>query len=188
MALLHGWKICPRCGAELDLADLPRRVACPVCGFVGYANPKPAAVALIADDSGRLLLGRRAAEPFKDCWDAPGGFVEEGEHPLDALRRELLEETGYVIEPGDFVGAWMDTYGDDADAQSTLNLYWEARIVAGEARPADDVAELAWFAPDALPPPGQLAFSTVGDALAFWRFWRVARRADLVDPSRQGEG
>jgi len=93
-----------------------------------------------------------------------------------------------VVEPGDFVGAWMDTYGDDADAQSTLNLYWEARIVAGEARPADDVAELAWFAPDALPPPGRLAFSTVGDALAFWRSSQVARRADVVDPSRHGEG
>ena len=108
-------------------------------------------------------------EPFKDRWDAPGGFVEEGEHPLEALRRELLEETGYEVEPGRFVGAWMDTYGDEADAQSTLNLYWEARIVSGSPRPADDVAELAWFEPDALPPPEQLAFTTVVDALEHWR-------------------
>src|SRR5262245_26214655 len=93
MAVLHGWRLCPRDGAELDLSDLPRRVSCPVCGFVAYANPKPAAVGLITDEQGRLLLVKRAIEPFKGCWDAPGGFVEEGEHPLDAVRRELLEET-----------------------------------------------------------------------------------------------
>jgi len=185
MAVLHDWRLCPRCGAELDLGDLPRRVVCPVCGFVAYANPKPASVALITDDRERLLLVRRAVEPFKDCWDTPGGFVEEGEHPLDALRRELLEETGYEVEPGRFVGAWMDTYGDEADAQSTLNLYWEARIVAGSPRPADDVAELAWCELDALPPPEQLAFTTVADAL---EHWRNDRRAELVGPSVQGEG
>jgi ADP-ribose pyrophosphatase YjhB (NUDIX family) len=185
MAVLHGWRLCPRCGAELDLMDLPRRVACPVCGFVAYANPKPAAVGLITDDAGRLLLVRRAVEPYRDCWDAPGGFVEEGEHPLDALRRELVEETGYEVEPGRFVGAWMDTYGDQADAQSTLNLYWEADIVSGSPRPADDVAELAWFERDALPPPEQLAFTTVGDAL---EHWRNVRRAGIADPSEQGEG
>ncbi len=185
MAVLHGWRLCPRDGAELDLSELPRRVSCPVCGFVAYANPKPAAVGLVTNQDGQLLLVRRAVEPFKGCWDAPGGFVEEGEHPLDALRRELLEETGYVVEPGDFVGVWMDTYGDEADAQSTLNLYWEARIVSGSPRPADDVAELAWFDSDALPPPAELAFTTVGDAL---EQWRNGRRAGLVGPSAQGEG
>ena len=140
-----------------------------MCGFVAHANPKPCACALIVDDGGRLLLARRAVEPFKDCWDTPGGFVEEGEHPLDALRRELLEETGLVVEPGEFVGVWMDHYGDAPDAESTLNLYWEAQVVSGVAQAADDVAELAWFAPDELPEPARLAFSTVGDALAAWR-------------------
>jgi len=185
VALLHGWRFCARCGSDLDLTDLPRRVVCPVCGFVAYANPKPAAVGLITDEEGRLLLVRRAVDPFKDRWDAPGGFVEEGEHPLDALRRELVEETGYEVEPGRFVGAWMDTYGDGADVQSTLNLYWESRIVSGTPRPADDAAELGWFEPDALPSPEQLAFTTVGDAL---EHWRSVRRADVVDPSEQGEG
>ena len=169
MNVLHGWRFCPRCGAALHLDLVPASVSCPACALVVYANPKPTVCALIVDDAGRLLLGRRAIEPFVDCWDLPGGFVEEGEHPLDALRRELLEETGLEIEPGAFHGIWMDTYGQADDAGSILNMYWEARIVSGTMQAADDVSELRWFSPDELPPPDELAFTTFADALAAWR-------------------
>ena len=169
MAVLHGWRLCPRCGADLDLAETPARVSCPVCGFVGYANPKPCVCALVVDGEGRLLLTRRAVEPFAGLWDTPGGFVEEGEHPHDALRRELAEETGLVVEPGAFVGVWMDTYGDADDADSTLNLYYEVGVVSGDPRPDDDVAELRWFPADGLPGREELAFTTVAAALDAWR-------------------
>lgn len=167
MGLLDGWRHCPRCAARLEREA--GSVHCPGCGFLAYANPAPTVCAIVVDGEGRLLLGRRAGEPFAGMWDTPGGFVEEGEHPLDALRRELREETGLEVEPGRFVGVWMDAYGDAPGATSTLNLYWEARVVGGEPRAADDVAELAWFAAHELPGPGELAFSTVGDALAVWR-------------------
>lgn len=169
MAILHGWRLCPRCGTELDLALTPARVFCPECGFIAYANPKPTVCALIVNEAGRLLLARRAVEPFAGYWDLPGGFIEESEHPLDALRRELLEETGLEIEPGAFHGVWMDSYGDAADAESILNLYWEARMLSGTMKPADDVSELRWFRHDDLPPREQLAFTTLADALAAWR-------------------
>ena len=169
MGVLHGWRLCPRCGADLDLELAPARVSCPACALAVYANPKPTACAFVVDDAGRLLLARRAVEPFEGCWDTPGGFVEEGEHPLDALRRELREEAGLEIEPGEFCGVWMDVYGDAPDAQSTLNLFWEARAVFGELRPADDVAELRWFEPNDLPPREALAFTAFADVLAAWQ-------------------
>ena len=137
MAVLNGWRLCPRCGAELDLTSSPARVSCPACGFVAYANPKPAANAFVVDDAGRVLLARRAHEPSLGLWDLPGGFVEEGEHPLETLRRELREETGLEVEPDTFVGLWMDVYGDGADAESTLCLYWTVRPGEGEPQPAD---------------------------------------------------
>jgi 8-oxo-dGTP diphosphatase len=115
------------------------------------------------------MLGRRALEPSRGRWDIPGGFLEEGEHPLDGLRRELREETGLHVEPVSFLGTWMDRYGEGEDAIATLNMVWVARAAGGTPSPADDVSELAWFAPDALPPETELAFPMVGQALAAWQ-------------------
>ena len=94
---LDGWRYCPRCRAELEREE--RKVECRQCGFVAYAGPNPTASALCVDESGRVLLSRRGVEPFKGLWDFPGGFVEEDEHPLECLRRELQEEAGVAIEP-----------------------------------------------------------------------------------------
>jgi ADP-ribose pyrophosphatase YjhB (NUDIX family) len=115
----------------------------------------------VLDDNGRVLLARRAVEPDRGKWDVPGGFLEEGEHPLDALRRELAEETGLEIEPLDFVGVWMDRYGTGDEVAYTLNLYWTARVVSGTPRAADDVEELAWFGLDSVPSADELAFTNV---------------------------
>ena len=144
------------------------KVECPACGFVAYAHSDPTACALVLDAEGRILLARRAIEPHRGKWDLPGGFLDEGEHPLDALRRELNEEAGLEIEPLDFVGAFVDRYGDGPDAPLTLNLYWTARIVRGEPQPADDVSELRWFARDELPGEHELAFRNVVLALRAW--------------------
>jgi 8-oxo-dGTP diphosphatase len=120
------------------------------------------------EDDGRVLLARRRYEPFANLWDLPGGFLDEGEHPLDAIRRELLEETGLEVEPDRFVGVWMDRYGTDEDAPATLNLYWTARVIGGEPAPADDVSELEWFAVAELPPVDETAFH-IAKVLSAWR-------------------
>jgi ADP-ribose pyrophosphatase YjhB (NUDIX family) len=132
-----------------------------------YAHSDPTACAVVLEGD-RVLLARRAREPDRGKWDLPGGFLDEGEHPLESLRRELREEAGVEIEPLDFVGVWMDRYGDGDDAPWTLNLYWTARIVAGEPSPGDDVSELRWFALDDLPPDSELAFRNVSEALRSW--------------------
>ena len=166
MSLLSEWRHCPRCGA--GVAPQGGRVVCSACGFTAYAHSQPTACALVVDEDGRLLLARRAGEPERGKWDLPGGFLDEGEHPLDALRRELGEETGLEVEPLDFVGVWMDRYGDGDSAPATLNLYWTARVPAGEPRAADDVSELRWFPPHELPPAHEFAFH-VADVIAAWR-------------------
>jgi ADP-ribose pyrophosphatase YjhB (NUDIX family) len=165
---LSRWRFCPVCGAELRVEN-GVQAECPGCGYRAWASSKPTACALVVDGDGRVLLARRAGEVFHGYWDLPGGFLDEGEHPLDALRRELHEETGLEVEPADFLGIWMDRYGDDEDAHATVNLYWTARVVGGgEGRPADDVSELGWFAEDELPPPEELAFH-IADVLDVWR-------------------
>jgi 8-oxo-dGTP diphosphatase len=165
VSALDGWRLCPRCGAGLEVAD--GKATCSD-GHVFYASPNPTACALCEDDEGRILLARRAGPPFEGAWDLPGGFVEEHEHPLDTVRRELREETGLEVEPRDFIGVWMDTYSEDETGPSTLNLYWTARVLGGEPEAADDVAELRWFDPSELPPSGELAFH-VAEVLSAWQ-------------------
>ena len=143
---LDQWKHCPRCGAAVEPEG--GQVECSECGFKAYSSSKTTASAACLDAEGRVMLSRRAIEPEKGKWDFPGGFLEEEEHPLDCLRRELQEEAGVEIEPLDFLGVWLDKYGGDGSAATTLNLYWTARIVSGTPEPADDVAELRWLAPD----------------------------------------
>ena len=174
MAILHGWRLCPRCGGELDRSRAPARLDCPACGFVAHANSAPTAGAIVEDEAGRILLARRAIEPFRGMWDIPGGYLDEGEHPLDGMRRELLEETGLVVEPVRFLGAFMDTYGDSPDANATLNLFWTARVVSGEPVAADDVAELRWFRPGEIPQAQELAFTLLPRVLEAWRETRTS--------------
>jgi 8-oxo-dGTP diphosphatase len=161
---LDGWRTCPRCETALETA--PGSVSCPSCGLTVYAAPAPAVCALVLDGEGRVLLGRRAGEPRAGLWDILGGFVEEEEQPFETLVREVAEETGLEVEPGRFVGAVSDRYGEDGN--TTLNLAWTARIVAGTPRPADDVSELRWFGPDELPPREQLAFENTAHLLRLW--------------------
>jgi len=111
--------------------------------------------------SARVLLVKRAVEPFRGYWDIPGGFLESGEHPADGARREILEETGLLIEPTEVLGFFMDVYGPEDEP--TLNICYLARVVGGEEKAGSDAAEMRWFPVDQL--PKQIAFRWEREAL-----------------------
>jgi ADP-ribose pyrophosphatase YjhB (NUDIX family) len=158
MGLLDGWKLCPRCGAELGRAE--GRATCPSCGSVYYANSAPAVEGLLVRD-GKVLLSKRAIEPRRGYWDLPGGFLEEGEEPLDGLAREFREETGLAVRPLEWLGTHLDPY----EHYFVLGITW---LVEGDGDPsaADDAEELAWFGPDEL--PDEMAFSHQDRLLHAW--------------------
>jgi mutator protein MutT len=166
MGELDGWKHCPVCATSVMPWD--GSVECPECGFVAYAHSMPTASAVVGDEDGRVLLSKRAVDPFAGRWDLPGGFVEEGEHPVDCLRRELREEAGIELADERLLGIWIDRYEYKRRIVATLNVYYTARIADGTPEAADDVAELRWFAPDELP-AGELAFGHIEDVLSAWR-------------------
>jgi 8-oxo-dGTP diphosphatase len=169
VGILHGWRLCPRCGGAL--AGDSAHLCCEGCGSDYWSNPVPGAQALVERD-GRVLLGRRRNDPSAGLWDIPGGFVDEHEHPEDALHRKLAEETGLEIETTEFLGVWMQPY----DGRSVLCLTWLARPTGGAERPGDDLVELRWFGPDELPEPDELAFETFVEILSLWRsIWRRRR-------------
>ena len=161
MSVLDTWRFCPRCGAGLEPGTGNTR--CTACGEIYWANPVPAVQGLVVE-SDRVLLGRRGIEPSRGKWDIPGGFIAETEHPLDALRRELVEETGLDVEPVRFLLATLDPYL----GRTVLGLTWLARVVGGEERAGDDLVALRWFGRDELPPASEIAF--VGQTLVL-RAW-----------------
>jgi ADP-ribose pyrophosphatase YjhB (NUDIX family) len=166
VSVLSGWRHCPRCASALTQGE--GCVECAACEFTHYAHSAPAVAAFVVDDADRVLLARRAHEPDAERWDSPGGFLQEGEHPLDGLRRELEEETGLAVEPGTFVGAFVDTYGVGPGAPPVLNLVWEARVTGGDPAPADDVTELRWFRDTELPEDSEMAFTWLAPTLRAW--------------------
>jgi 8-oxo-dGTP diphosphatase len=157
---------CGFCGAPLG-PTVGNRQDCTGCGEPHYHDAKPCAAVLVVDQAGRVLLARRAIAPARGCWDIPGGFCGPDETPEACAIRELREETGCDIVLTAFLGHLIDVYGEGGD--HTLNAVYRARIVAGEPVAADDVAELGWFALDALPAPEALAFATTAQALALLR-------------------
>jgi 8-oxo-dGTP diphosphatase len=164
--LLAGWTTCPRCRHELEREE--ETVRCEACGLIVYANPAPTASAVILDVAGRVLLAKRAGDPGAGLWDLIGGFIDEGEDPLAALRREVREELSVGIEPGEYLGAYPDRYGDDGIY--TLNFYWAARLGRGEIRiDESELEEVAWFGPDELPAASEFAFANTVQALDDWR-------------------
>ena len=157
---------CPRCGGSLvqRYVEGRERQVCSHCGRIHYRNAKPCACALVVQD-GRVLLVRRAIEPFYGYWDIPGGFLEAEEHPAASVVREIEEETGLRIRLTSLLGIYVDAYS--TEDEYTLNIHYLAEVVSGEPRPASDVSELAWFAPHEL--PSDLAFRSDYQALEDWQ-------------------
>jgi len=161
-------KFCPACSTALQPAPAAHQPqTCAGCGAAHYRNAKPCA-GMVVERNGRVLLARRALEPHKGEWDLPGGFLREDEHPEDGARREIFEETGLRVRVLGLLGIYMDRYGSDESAPWILNVYYHAEPLDDtEPQAADDVSELAWFAPDEL--PSQMAFKHEHQVLADWR-------------------
>jgi 8-oxo-dGTP diphosphatase len=161
---VHGpvFRFCPVCGDELRLlADGPDRgrAACQLGHFVHYDNPAVTAFALVERD-GRFLVLERGQEPYRGHWELPGGFVEAGERPADAVRREVFEETGLKIEAPSIVGAYTSRYGDHG--KWTVDVAFHCQSLSGDLSLSAESSDAAWVLVEQMPP---LAFAGERSAL-----------------------
>jgi 8-oxo-dGTP pyrophosphatase MutT (NUDIX family) len=110
----------------------------------------PGVTAIIRDDQGRVLLQQRRDD---GRWGLPGGQMEPGEAPAQALVREVWEETGLVVRPGRVLGVFGGNEGfrvtyRNGDRVEYVITTFECRVVGGTLGPRDDESlQLRWFAP-----------------------------------------
>jgi ADP-ribose pyrophosphatase YjhB (NUDIX family) len=90
---------CSHCGKRYPL-EAPWPIFCNVCGNTNYLNPIPVVVLLVPVGEG-LVVARRNIEPRKGTLVLPGGYLDLGETWQEGARRELFEETGILISPGE---------------------------------------------------------------------------------------
>jgi 8-oxo-dGTP diphosphatase len=171
LAILKGmateYRFCPNCATPLQSIYRYDRVrpSCPACGFVHFSDPKVAVIALVVA-KGAVLLVRRAVDPGKGLWSLPGGYMDAGEMPTEALHREVAEETGLAID----VGRISAIFPMENGAGQRVGI-----VLAFQATPAgtdvevcaqDDVSEAGWFGPNQI--PSDLAFDSTQTLIAEW--------------------
>ncbi|MEU6096985.1 NUDIX domain-containing protein [Streptomyces sp. NPDC047079] len=131
----------------------------------------PGVTAVVFDDDGRVLLGRRADN---GKWSVIGGIPEPGEQPAACAVREVYEETAVrcVAERVVLVQALAPVTYANGDRCQYMDIAFRCRAVGGEARVNDDESlEVGWFAVDALPDLNEFALLRIKQALSDAPTW-----------------
>jgi 8-oxo-dGTP diphosphatase len=132
-------------------------------------------------EGGKVLLGLRRDI---DWWNLPGGGMELGETVDEALRREVLEETGLEVQVGRLVGVYSKPQKQE------VVLTFLCHIVGGALQETEEIRESRFFAPDALPANTlpkhveRVRDATLGQPEAVVRAQRSSTRADQNLPGR----
>lgn len=127
------------------LGALPSYAQTAWWGIVGprlEREPLQVMQAVVIGDEGLLLTVRSDLRG----WELPGGNAHAGETPEQALRREVLEETGITVETVRYVGDYVRTGFRPHRAH-----VWLCRPLAGMPTPSPETLRVAWHAGDALP-------------------------------------
>jgi ADP-ribose pyrophosphatase YjhB (NUDIX family) len=110
----------------------------------GYLTPKLDVRAAVFDDRGRVLL---VQEHIDGRWSLPGGWADVGEGLAAGAVREVLEETGYVVEYERLLGIYdRERWGHPPASWYTLKAVVGCRLLGGEATTSMETDAVEWFA------------------------------------------
>lgn len=109
---------------------------------------KPFACDSVLIEAGKVLLIRRATEPFKGEWALPGGRIDKDETPEECVRREMREETSLEVEPVSMIGLYSHAGWKPAGKISAAFL---VKKTGGNLKAGPEALEVAWFPMGSLP-------------------------------------
>ena len=106
-----------------------------------------AVTAFVRDEAGRLLLIRRTDNGL---YAIPGGALELGETLTQAVRREVMEETGIAVQVSGLIGVYSDPehvieFGD-GEVRQEFSVCFRAEPTGGDLRTSDESTEVLWVA------------------------------------------
>ena len=109
-------------------------------------NRRRVAAGILRDREGRVLISERRCDgPFDGLWEFPGGKIADGEAPIDALRRELIEELGIEVAEARAYMALQHEYPDrSVDLEFFLVTAWRGEPAGLEGQ------GLRWLPPSEL--------------------------------------
>lgn len=135
---------CPRCGAPTVIESGGHVRRCTADGSEHYPRTDPAVIMLVVDENERCLLGRGGSWPDRR-YSTLAGFVEPGESPEHAVVREVLEESGIVVDSCRYAGAQPWPF------PTSLMLGFYATARGDVPTPdGDEVVEARWFSREEL--------------------------------------
>jgi ADP-ribose pyrophosphatase YjhB (NUDIX family) len=115
----------------------------------GYGTPKVDVRGMVFRGD-ELLLVR---EKDDGGWTPPGGWVDVGETPTEAVEKEVREESGYLAKAGKLIGVYeRDRRGHTPLAFAVIKLFIQCELTGGAAMPSNETTEVGFFHRDALPP------------------------------------
>ncbi len=111
-----------------------------------YPEAPIVAVGVVVKRGHEVLLVQRLNEPSRGRWSLPGGVVELGETVREAGQREVQEECGLQIEPGEILAIVDNIVRDEAGRIRFHYVLIDllAKYVGGEPAAASDIGDARW--------------------------------------------
>ncbi len=108
---------------------------------LGYITPKIGVNGILFNGEGQLLLDHRSDDHL---WGIPSGWVDVGESPEGAMKREFMEEANLVVEPLDIIKFYTRLPGEFNQPHTSVHILYYCKYISGDLKKSHENLELCY--------------------------------------------